>query len=278
MNDNREQNRIRQQAFEKMKKLTALIQNLGQIAIAFSGGVDSTFLLKVAHDAIGEKALALTVNSVVFPKRELHEAEMYCKKEGILQLVLSFDELEVEGFQDNPPNRCYLCKKALFQMMKKKAEAEGIFVVAEGSNMDDLGDYRPGLKAVEELGILSPLREVGLTKEEIRYLSKELKLPTWKKPSFACLASRFVYGEQITREKLFMVEQAEQLLLDLGFQQMRVRVHGNLARIEVLPEDISRFMEPELREKIFARFRDYGFSYVSLDLKGYRTGSMNEVL
>lgn len=278
MNDNREQNRIRQQAFEKMEKLTALIQNLGQIAIAFSGGVDSTFLLKVAHDAIGEKALALTVNSGVFPKRELHEAEMYCKKEGIRQLVLSFDELEVEGFQDNPPNRCYLCKKALFQMMKKKAEAEGIFVVAEGSNMDDLGDYRPGLKAVEELGILSPLREVGLTKEEIRYLSKQLKLPTWNKPSFACLASRFVYGEQITREKLFMVEQAEQLLLDLGFQQMRVRVHGNLARIEVLPEDISRFMEPELREKIFARFRDYGFSYVSLDLKGYRTGSMNEVL
>lgn len=144
--------------------------------------------------------------------------------------------------------------------------------------MDDLGDYRPGLKAVAELGIRSPLREAELTKSEIRLLSKQLNLSTWEKPSFACLASRFVYGEQITKEKLGMVEQAEQLLLDLGFRQMRVRIHGNLARIEVLPEDISRFMKPELRETIQRKFREYGFAYVSLDLKGYRTGSMNEIL
>lgn len=278
MNDNKKQTDLEQQAFEKKEKLILLFQNLGQIAIAFSGGVDSTFLLKTAHDALGENVIALTVSSGVFPERELREAEDFCKKEGIRQIVLSFDELEVEGFQDNPPDRCYLCKKALFQKMKEKAEAEGISVIAEGSNIDDMGDYRPGLKAVAELEILSPLREVGLNKEEIRLLSKKLKLPTWKKPSFACLASRFVYGEQITREKLSMVERAEQLLMDMGFQQMRVRVHGNLARVEVLPEDISRLLESQLREEILSRFQKFGFAYVSLDLKGYRTGSMNEVL
>ena len=263
---------------KKLNHLEAFFQKVGKIAIAFSGGVDSTFLLKVAHDTLGENALALTVSSRVFPERELKEAEAFCEKEGIRQIVIGFDELEVEGFKDNPPNRCYVCKKALFQKMKATAEKEGFSFVAEGSNMDDLGDYRPGLKAVAELGILSPLREAGLYKKEIRSLSKELHLPTWEKPSFACLASRFVYGETITKEKLSMVEKAEQRLLDMGFSQMRVRIHGNMARIEVPPKDISRFMETETREAIVSSFREYGFSYVSLDLEGYRTGSMNEIL
>lgn len=278
MNQNMTEAGLSKTAIEKMEHLKSIFQEMGRVAIAFSGGVDSTFLLKTAHDLLGENAIALTVRSRVFPERELQEAKDFCRQEGIRQIVLSFDELKVEGFRDNPPNRCYLCKTALFQAMKEKAQEEGIQIIAEGSNMDDLGDYRPGLKAVAELGIRSPLREAELTKSEIRILSKQLNLPTWEKPSFACLASRFVYGEQITKEKLGMVEQAEQLLLDLGFRQMRVRIHGNLARIEVLPEDISRFMEPKLRETIQRKFREYGFAYVSLDLIGYRTGSMNEIL
>ena len=278
MNQNMTEAGLSKTAIDKMEHLKSFFQEMGRVAIAFSGGVDSTFLLKTAHDLLGENAIALTVRSRVFPERELQEAKNFCRQEGIRQIVLSFDELKVEGFRDNPPNRCYLCKTALFQAMKEKAQEEGIQIIAEGSNMDDLGDYRPGLKAVAELGIRSPLREAELTKSEIRLLSKQLNLSTWEKPSFACLASRFVYGEQITKEKLGMVEQAEQLLLDLGFRQMRVRIHGNLARIEVLPEDISRFMKPELRETIQRKFREYGFAYVSLDLKGYRTGSMNEIL
>lgn len=266
------------QFHKKLNYLEAFFQNVGKIAIAFSGGVDSTFLLKVAHDTLGENVLALTVSSRVFPERELKEAEAFCEKEGIRQVVIDFDELEVEGFKDNPPNRCYVCKKALFQKMKVTAEKEGFSLVAEGSNMDDLGDYRPGLRAVAELGILSPLREAGFYKKEIRHLSKKLQLPTWEKPSFACLASRFVYGETITKDKLSMVERAEQLLIDLGFSQMRVRIHGNMARIEVPPEEISRFMETKTREAIVLGFREYGFSYVALDLEGYRTGSMNEIL
>ena len=278
MNQNMTEAGLSKTAIDKMEHLKSIFQEMGRVAIAFSGGVDSTFLLKTAHDLLGENAIALTVLSRVFPERELQEAKNFCRQEGIRQIVLSFDELKVEGFRDNPQNRCYLCKTALFQAMKEKAQEEGIQIIAEGSNMDDLGDYLPGLKAVAELGIRSPLREAELTKSEIRLLSKQLNLSTWEKPSFACLASRFVYGEQITKEKLGMVEQAEQLLLDLGFRQMRVRIHGNLARIEVLPEDISRFMKPELRETIQRKFREYGFAYVSLDLKGYRTGSMNEIL
>ena len=266
------------QFHKKIKNLETFFRNIGKVAIAFSGGVDSTFLLKVAHDALGENVLALTVCSSVFPGRERKEAREFCEREGIRQIEIPFDELKVEGFQDNPPNRCYLCKKALFKNMKKTAAEEGFSMIAEGSNMDDLGDYRPGLKAIAELEILSPLREVGLYKKEIRALSKDLYLPTWGKPSFACLASRFVYGEQITKEKLHMVEQAEQLLMEMGFAQMRVRFHGNMARIEVPPEDISRFMKEKVREKIVAEFRKYGFAYVSLDLEGYRTGSMNEIL
>ena len=243
---------------------------LGSVAVAFSGGVDSTLLLHAAHEALGESALAVTVSSRVFPKRELEEAKAFCEAEGIRQLVVAFDELEVEGFAQNPPNRCYLCKRELFGKIGQVAQAEGMAAVAEGSNLDDEGDYRPGMQAVAELGIKSPLRHAALTKEEIRALSRHFGLPTWNKQSFACLASRFPYGDPITGEKLRMV--------DKGFHQVRVRIHGDLARIEVPSGEFSRFMDGDLRAEVHAAFKGLGFSYTTLDVRGYRTGSMNEAL
>ena len=188
------------------------------------------------------------------------------------------EELDIEGFRQNPKNRCYLCKHELFEKILEIANEYQINAVAEGSNMDDNGDYRPGLVAVAELGIKSPLREALLNKKEIRTLSKEMGLPTWDKQSFACLSSRFVYGETISEEKLGMVDKAEQLLLDLGFHQVRVRIHGDIARIEVLPDEIERLVSGENREKIYSYLKQLGFSYVTLDLGGYRMGSMNETL
>ncbi|MBO7564951.1 MAG: ATP-dependent sacrificial sulfur transferase LarE [Clostridiales bacterium] len=262
----------------KKQKLEQYLRDLGSVAVAFSSGVDSTFLLKVAKDVLGEKAIAVTAKSCSFPNRELKEAEAFCEKEGIRQIVFESDELSIEGFRENPKNRCYICKNTLFRKIIEVASAEGIENVAEGSNLDDNGDYRPGLIAVAELGIKSPLRYAGLTKEEIRILSKEMDLPTWDKPSFACLASRFVYGETISEEKLKMVEKAEQLLLDLGFRQLRVRVHGNIARIEVLPEEIGKLVDEKVRHTVYNTLKSLGFDYVTMDLAGYRTGSMNETL
>lgn len=263
---------------EKKLKLEEYLKELGSIAVAYSSGVDSTFLLKVAKDVLKDNVIAVTARSASFPKRELDEATEFCKKEGIRQLFVDIDEMSIEGFRKNPVNRCYYCKHEVFTRITEAAVNCGIKYVAEGSNIDDNGDYRPGLKAVEELGIKSPLRYAGLTKSEIRALSKELGLPTWEKPSFACLASRFVYGEAITEEKLGMVDRAEQMLLDLGFKQFRVRVHGNIARIEVLPEEISKLMEETVRSAVYKRFKEIGFDYVTMDMAGYRTGSMNETL
>ncbi len=263
---------------EKLKRLTEYLRGLKSVAVAFSGGVDSTFLLSVAHEVLGDQAVAVTASSCSFPKRELKEAEAFCKKEGIRHFVCESEELEIEGFSQNPKNRCYLCKRELFEKIRTIADKNGIEAIAEGSNLDDDGDYRPGLQAVAELGIKSPLRACRLTKADIRALSRERGLPTWNKQSFACLSSRFVYGESITREKLAMVDQAEQLLLDLGFYQVRVRIHGMIARIEVQPQEFERLIRPEIREAITDKLTALGFTYVTMDLKGYRTGSMNETL
>lgn len=266
------------ESHEKKQRLEEVLRGLGSVAVAFSGGVDSTFLLQAAHDTLGDKAIAVTVVADAMPGREIREAQEFCQKADIRQICYTFDQLAIPGFSENPQNRCYICKTAIFTKIKEIAKEEGMAAVAEGSNMDDMGDYRPGMAAISELGIKSPLREAGLYKAQIRELSKEMQLPTWKKPSYACLATRFVYGETITGEKLERVDKAEQLLLDSGFEQMRVRVHGNLARIEVLPQDIHRLMEEETRDKIQQAFKECGFDYVSVDLKGYRTGSMNETI
>lgn len=264
--------------YQKRTKLEEYLKSLGKVAIAFSSGVDSTFLLKVAHDTLGDNAIAITMKSASVPVRELEESAAFCKKEGIRQIIAEADQMAIEGFADNPPDRCYICKKALFSKMLSVASDNGFEHVAEGSNMDDLGDYRPGLKALSELDILSPLREAGLTKSDIRMLSRELDLPTWDKPSFACLATRFVYGDRITEEKLHMIDKAEQKLLDLGFTQFRVRIHGDIARIEIKPEEFGKLIGADIRSEVNGYLQELGFRYVTMDLGGYVTGSMNKIL
>lgn len=263
----------------KYSQLKDYLNSLGAVAVAYSSGVDSTFLLYAAHEALGDNAIALTGSACIFPGRELHEATDYCKKLGVPHYVVEADVFSIEGFSENPPDRCYRCKHRLFEKFQEEAKRHGITNVVEGSNLDDMGDYRPGHKAIAELGILSPLRKVGFTKQEIRTISAYLEIPTAQKASFACLASRFPYGELISAEKLSMVDKAEQYLLDAGFKQFRVRIHGNdVARIEVLPEDFDWFMDSEFRNAVYTAFKEFGFNYISLDLKGYRTGSMNETL
>lgn len=265
---------------EKLTVLKEYLKQKQRIAIAFSGGVDSTFLLKVAHDLLGDNVIAVTATSCSFPKRELKEASDFCEKEGIRHIICESEELQIEGFSHNPVNRCYLCKTELFTKIWDIAKQQDIPYVAEASNIDDNGDYRPGLQAVKELNVLSPLREADLNKDEIRSLSKELGLSTWNKQSFACLSSRFVYGEEITEEKLHMVDEAEQLLLDLGFRQVRVRIHDKIARIEIMKEEFPKLLDMSqsqpVTELIHQRLKKLGFSYVTLDIGGYRTGSMND--
>jgi uncharacterized protein len=246
--------------------------------VAFSGGVDSTLLLKAAHDELREKAIAVTARSCSFPERELKEAAAFCESEGIEHVICDSEELEIEGFSENPKNRCYLCKNELYGKIWKEARARGIEHVADGSNIDDEGDYRPGLTAASEQGVVSPLRAAHMSKDDIRAISRELGLATWDKQSFACLASRFPYGEGITREKLGTVDKAEQYLLDIGLRQVRVRRHGDVARIETDEPGILALMEKPVRTSVHEKLKEYGFAYVSLDLLGYRTGSMNETL
>lgn len=262
----------------KLENLKKYLSSLESVAVAFSGGVDSTFLLKVANMVLGDKAVAITAISASYPKREYLEACSFARENEISQISFESEELDIDGFSNNPLNRCYLCKKELFLKMKAIAEENGLSYIVEGSNADDNNDYRPGHIAINELNILSPLRYAKLTKNEIRELSKQMGLKTWDKPSFACLSSRFPYGESITHEKLNMVDLAEQFLLDLNFTQVRVRHHNNLARIEIEENELERILKKEVRQAIFERFKEIGFTYVSVDIKGYRMGSMNEAL
>lgn len=263
---------------EKYENLKNIIKNYGSLAVAFSGGVDSTFLLKAAHDVLGEKAVAVTARLCFFPEREQKEAVSFCEKEKITHIFCDPAVLSTDGIAQNPANRCYLCKNEILKEIKKAAEPYNIKYLAEGSHIDDDENDRPGFQAVKEHGVKSPLKEAGISKADIRELSKKLGLTTWDKPSFACLASRFAYGETITEQKLEMVEKAEQLLIDLGFTQFRVRIHGTIARIEINPEEFTKIIEPEISRKIYSEFKQGGFTYVTLDLNGYITGSMNGTL
>lgn len=265
---------------EKLENLKQYLKSLGRVAVAYSSGVDSTFLLKTAHDVLGENAIAITAVSNSFTKREHNESIEFCKAQNIRQILCPVNELEIPQVRSNPKDRCYFCKKNLFQVFIKAAQQEGFVHVIEGSNMDDLGDYRPGLKALTELKIKSPLRECNLYKNEIRELSRELGLDTWDKPAFACLASRIPYGQEITEEKLRLIEKSEDFLFSLGIIQRRVRYikadETVTARIEVLPEDINKTIEN--RCIIDETLKSYGFDFVCLDLLGFKSGNLNKVI
>ena len=263
---------------QKLEKLKEYFAGLGSLAVGFSGGVDSSLLTAVAHEVLGERLIAVTGADASVPEREVNEAIAFCKERGIRHILCKVDPLQEEGYRNNSPDRCYFCKHGIFTEVKRIADEYGIKYMAEGSNMDDVGDYRPGLRAAAELSVKSPLREARLNKSEIRIISRAMGLPTWSKPAYACLASRFVYGEEITEEKLHMIDQAEQCLIEHGFVEERVRMHGNIARIEVPPVDIPRLAADGIREEVYAEFRKIDFLFITLDLKGYRLGSMNETL
>jgi uncharacterized protein len=264
---------------DKMRKLKEILKSMNKVLVAFSGGVDSSFLLKMAKDSLGEKdVLAVTATSPLYPQRELELAKKIVKEIGVRHILIESNELKIGGFSDNPIHRCYLCKKGLFSELRRVAEEEGFFHIVEGSTLDDERDHRPGKMAIKELGIRSPLKEALFSKNEVREASKELGLSNWDKPSFACLASRFPYHSKITEEELRRVEEAEEFLIGLGFKQVRVRHYRDLARIELYPEEIDRLMGKSLREKVVNHFKKIGYKYVTLDLQGFRSGSMNEVL
>jgi uncharacterized protein len=263
---------------DKLARLRDLFEGMDTALVAFSGGVDSTFLLRVAHDVLGERCVALTTVSPTTPAEDVEEAKRFASTLGVEHALVDANELEIAGYAENPTNRCYFCKGNLFALCAAEAARRGLATVVDGANVDDLGDHRPGLQAAAERAVRHPLVEAGFTKADVRAASRLLGLPTWDRPASPCLSSRFPYGTRITPERLARVADAERFLHARGFRELRVRFHDQVARLEVPTAEMPRLLEPGLREAIVAELRRLGFAYVALDLQGFRSGSLNETL